>query len=82
MREIWTLQAAKQRCSAVEAASDDERLKQLETLHQPSRTELLLAIPHDDASFETPELEARAYKLRKGQRDPVVVVWLEQHAKH
>jgi len=85
MAEIWTLQDAKNRFSAVVdaalagtpqlvtrrgkpvtvmlAASDYERLKQLETLHQPSLTELLLALPQDDEPFETADLEARAWPV-------------------
>lgn len=89
MGEIWTLQDAKNRFSAVVdaalegrpqlvtrrgkpvtvvlAATDYERLKQLETLHQPSLTQLLLALPQDDEAFETPELAPRPW-----QADPEI----------
>jgi len=89
MGEIWTLQDAKNRFSAVVdaalegrpqlvtrrgkpvtvvlAATDYERLKQLETLHQPSLTQLLLALPQDDEAFTTPELEPRPW-----QADPEI----------
>ena len=82
--EVWSLQEAKNRFSAVVeaalagrpqlvtrrgkpatvviAAADYERLKALETLHQPSLAELLLALPQDDEAFEAAELEPRPWQ--------------------
>ena len=49
--------------TVVLAASDYERLKQLETLHQPSLTAMLLALSQEDEPFETAGLEARAWPV-------------------
>lgn len=48
--------------TVVIAAADYDRLKQLETLHQPSLSELLLAMPQDDEGFEPTELEPRSWQ--------------------